>query len=258
MRIAGWMALLGMVALGSSCATGPGARREPLRIGVTANYPPLVFMRGPHVVGAEADLAVQLGADLGRPVQWVFLPWERLLGAVEAGEVDVGMAGLSVTRAREARVAFGDAYVENPLVAVVRRGEAGQYATAADVRGAGGNVGFMQGTAADAYVRQNVPGAKPLAIVQREDAAFQLSNRRLDAYVDDLAAAIHLVAANEARLEIVPVALEAQQLAWAVRPDDPELLRRSNEALARWRADGLLEQMLDRWMPYRKTVAAAP
>ena len=81
---------------------------------------------------------------------------------------------------------------------------------------------------------------------------FYLANQRIDLYIDDLAAAVGVVSRNENRLELVRIPLAPQDLAWAVRLDDGALRSQANEALARWRANGLLDQILDRWMPYRR------
>jgi ABC-type amino acid transport substrate-binding protein len=58
-------------------------------------------------------------------------------------------------------------------------------------------------------------------------------------------------------LELVPISLKPQQLAWAVRPDNTALKQQADAALARWRANTTLDQILNRWMPYRPALAAA-
>ena len=69
---------------------------------------------------------------------------------------------------------------------------------------------------------------------------------------------MQIVTQDESRLELVRSPLEAQQLAWAVRQGDDELRGQANAALARWRANGWLEQTLNSWMPYLQALAAAP
>jgi ABC-type amino acid transport substrate-binding protein len=139
----------------------------------------------------------------------------------------------------------------------VRRGEAGRYATADAVKGAMGGIGFLKATSAGSVVRREFKSGKAIPLSSPDDAVFHLVNQRIDLYIDDLAAAVDLVARNETRLEIVPVPLHEQELAWAVRPDNPELLQQANDALARWRASGWLDETLNRWMPYRRGLPAA-
>ncbi len=247
-----WMAALLMALMVSSCSSLK-APPKPLRVGVTPNYPPLIMLKGDKATGAECDFAVQLASELGRPLELMPVPWELQLEELEANRTDIIMSGMSVTPARQARVAFCDAYMDNPIVAVVRRGEGGRYPAAADILGASGGIGVLKGTAADTFARRSCKKGKVLPLATRDDVAFYLVNQRIDVYLDDLAAAIQIVTRYESRLELVKIPLESQQIAWAVRVDDENLKKQANEALARWRANGLLDQILDRWMPYLKT-----
>ena len=252
-----WLAVLAVAGVACSCATMKGGKLPPLRVGMAPNYPPLIMLQGEKAAGAECDFAVQLASELGRPLVLASIPWDKLIDELGAGRIDIVMSGMTVTPARQARATFCDPYMNNPLVAIVRRGESGAYATAEAVRNAGGNVGAMQGTSAAAYVRRHFSEAKIMPVATRDDVAFNLANRRMDLYVDDLAAAIDVASRGESQVELVRLALEPQQLAWAVRPGNEELRMQANEALARWRANGLLDQILNQWMPYRPAFSAA-
>ena len=48
--------------------------------------------------------------------------------------------------------------------------------------------------------------------------------------------------------------LDREDLAWVVRRQDSDLLERLNGALAQWRVDGTRALVLDRWMPYWRTL----
>lgn len=215
------------------------------------------MLRADKAAGAECDFARQLAADLGRPLQLLAIPWELQFEELDEGRVDILMSGLTITPARQARVAFCDSYMDNPLVAIVRRGETGTYPTVAAVENMAGKLGVLTGTSAAAYVRRVCQNAKILPLSLRNDAAFYLANQRLDIYIDDLAAAVDIVSRNEARLELVPISLKPQQLAWAVRPDNAALKQQANAALAHWRENGTLDRILNRWMPYRPALANA-
>ena len=94
----------------ASCANlGPAGFSEPaLRVGVSPDYPPVIFERDGEIVGIEADFAHRLGSDLHRPIEFVEIPFPDLLDALEAGEIDVVMSGLSSTPDRASRVLYGN------------------------------------------------------------------------------------------------------------------------------------------------------
>ena len=238
-----------------SCATTPNAQR-PLRVGVTPNYPPLIMMQGEKAAGIECDFAAQLSSELGRPLALIRVEWDKLFEELEAGHIDIVMSGMTITPAREVRATFCESYMDNPLIAVVRRGESGNYTTTNRVLGASANMGVLRETSADSFIRRNCFNAKVLPLSTREDVVFYLSNQRIDLYIDDLAAAVGIVSRNEERLELVPIPLTSQKLGWAVRLGDEELAQQANGALARWRSSGLLDRVIDRWMPYRQTLLA--
>ncbi len=249
MRQLRWMAA-GLVSLMvSSCGTVKSPP-QPLRVGVTPNYPPLIMLKGEKAAGVECDFAVQLAGDLGRPLELMPVPWELQIEELEANRTDIIMSGMGITPARKARVAFCTPYMNNPLMAVVRRGETGRFGSAADVFETTSGIGVLKGTSGDAFARRRCKKAKVLPLASRDDVAFYLANQRIDLYIDDMAAAVKIVSRYEARLELVRIPLESQEIAWAVRLDDEELKKQANEALARWRANGLLDQILGRWMPY--------
>lgn len=251
-----WLATGLVLTLAASCSTIPQSKTAPLRVGVTPNYPPIIMMQGNVAAGVECDFAAQLSQALGRPLVLIEVPWDKLLDELAANRIDIVMSGMTITPARKVRATFCDSYMDNPLVAVVRRGESGRYASANEVLNAAANVGVLRETSADAFVRRNCSNAKVLPLSSREDVVFYLSNQRVDLYIDDMAAAVGIVSGNEERLELVRIPLASQELGWAVRLGNEELKAQVNEALARWRANGLRDQILDRWVPYRSLLAA--
>jgi len=252
-----WISALLLALMVSSCSTPRGGKPGPLRVGVTPNYPPLIMKQGEKAAGVECDFAVQLAAELGRPLQILPVPWELLLEELEDGRIDIVMSGMTITPAREVRATFCDSYMNNPLVAISRRGESGNFPAANIILGWNGSVGVLTDTSADAFVRRSFPNAKILPLTSPDDVAFYLANQRIDLYIDDFAAAVGIVSRNETRLELVRIPLGTQELAWAVQLGDETLRLQANEALARWRENGYLDRILDRWMPYRQQIAGA-
>lgn len=90
----------------------------------------LVAIEGPSVSGPEADLVASFAAAQGAQVQWRPGGEEELMVALEAGELDVVVGGLSEESPWTDRVALTRPYAESrrgdaPFrhVLAVRRGE---------------------------------------------------------------------------------------------------------------------------------------
>ena len=86
----------------------------------------------------------------------------------------------------------------------------------------------------------------------RLEGLLALRRRTIDMFVHDGPSIAWLVSANEADLAGIFIPLNRENLAWAVRRDDPQLLAQVNQTLAAWKQDGTLSGVLTRWLPYLK------
>ena len=118
------LSLVVAVFFGCAAAPQPAGKTsqvsQTLRVGVTPDFPPLVFKQGNRVAGIEADLAMMLGEELGRPVKFVEMKWDEQIPALLEGKTDIIMSSMTVTRERQVRIAFSEPFLKSGLVAAVR------------------------------------------------------------------------------------------------------------------------------------------
>lgn len=95
-----------------SCAPGRDvslqARRGPagIRIGYAVEAP-YAFVQNGEVTGESPELAKRICLELGiRKIEWVQVPFDRLLPGLEQKRFDVIAAGMFITPERKRRVAF--------------------------------------------------------------------------------------------------------------------------------------------------------
>jgi polar amino acid transport system substrate-binding protein len=254
--------LAALVICGSaidSAAMGPAdtaqmPQRPLLRVGVTPNYPPMIFKLNNKITGMETDFAFLLGDALNRDVTFVELPFTELINALMEGKIDIVMSGMTVTQARQVRVSFTDPYLKIGQVAMMRVQDASKYSSLMRIRECNGSVGVIKGTTGEAYVRANFPKASPIITVKdAREAPDLLNNRRIELFVYDAPAIAWLVSENETTLKGFWEPLNDEYLAWAVNRDDQALLRAANTALATWKKAGTVNQLVKKWLPYWKT-----
>ena len=246
---------LAVMLLAACGPASPPARPAPatsamIRVGTSPDAPPVSFVQNGKVTGIEPDFAQALADQLGRPVQLVPMRWPDLVPSLLRGNIDIIMSGMTVTRARQVRVAFSDPYLQSGQVAVVRRDTVGRYSTLDAIRDATVNVGVRTNSTAAQWVRDNMRYATAVPYPNLEDAARELSQGRLDMFVTDIPIAAWMVSQHEGDLQLVRIRLTHEDIAWAFRPNDTQLLAATNGALARWRQDGTLRTILRRWLPY--------
>lgn len=248
------LAALAAALLLAACSSLPAQPAAPLRVGFTANYPPICMERDGLPAGLEYDFATALAKELGRPLVIVEVPWAEQIDALLGGRTDIIMSGMTATPARSARVRFCTPYMVNPLVAMCRAGDPANAASPDELLSTTATIGVLARTSAESFARHHFPRARIVPLSSRADAPLHIENSRIDYYVDDFAAIANLLSGDEARLDFLPWPLQGQNLCWALRPDQDDFRRDCDRILARWKESGELDRMLLRWMPYLESL----
>lgn len=236
---------------GACSTTSEEQKTQPdaLRVGVSTEYPPVIFKSVNTISGIEADFAKRLAAELGRPLQFVELAFESLIPALVGGGTDIIMSGMSVTEARRVRINFAAPYLRTQQAALIRIGDSKKYASTESLLRNASVIGVQPDTTGDVYVRRNFPNVHRMPLVRATLAPRALRTGEIDAFVYDAPGVFWMASANEA--ELLPGKLQSGEefLAWGVRRGDEELLGAVNSILARWKQDGTLNQILRKWLP---------
>ena len=85
-----------------------------LVIGI-AHFPPLVMEAERGFEGFDIDIWNEVSGAMGIESTFRLMPFSELLGAVERGEVDAALAGISVTLDREVALDFSHPYMRSGL-----------------------------------------------------------------------------------------------------------------------------------------------
>jgi len=248
--------ILSFVLLGG-CAT-PGVKTgetpvNPILVGVTPNYPPIIFRMGGEMTGLEADLARGLSEGLKRPLKFVEISWEGQIPALLEGKIDIIMSGMTITQARQVRITFSEPYLTSGLMIAFTAENASKYTSLADIKEFIPAVGFVADTTGEVYARNNFRDDNRMVPVKSaNEAALALKNGRIDIFVHDAPAIGWIVSENEAELRLLPEPLNIEYLGWGLRRNDRELLVMVNSLLNRWKNDGTLKAMILKWLPYWK------
>jgi len=248
--------ILSFVLLGG-CAT-PGVKTgeapvNPILVGVTTNYPPIIFKMSGEITGLETDFARRLSEELKRPIKFVEISWEEQIPALLERKTDIIMSGMTITQARQVRITFSEPYLTSGLMIAYTAENASKYTSLRDIKEYIPAVGFVADTTGEVYARNNFrDGNRMVPVKSVNEAALALKNGRIDIFVHDAPAIGWMVSQNEAELRILPEPLNIEYLGWGLRRDDRELLVMLNSLLSRWKNDGTLKATILKWLPYWK------
>ena len=244
------LAALSVALAGCGTLNTTAPSPDTLRVGITPNYPPLIFKENGKPAGMEADFARALGEALSRKIDFVELAWADQLAALEEGRIDIIMSGMSATDTRARRVAFSEPYLFVGQTLLVRAHDKYKYRYPQVIRFSNARIGVEEGTTGDIYVKNNCATATRVTFKSAEAAARALLKKDVDAVVHDTV----MVWQMEARFEQdglvgIHAPLTQEPLAWAVRRSDPALLAEVNRVRSEWISQGRLDEILFRWIP---------
>ena len=228
-----------------------GAKNR-LNIGVSTNYPPLVFKEGGRFQGVEIEFAHMLARELGRNVRAINIPWEKQIPYLLQGKTDVIMSGMSITPERAIRIAFTSPYLVTGLVAAIRNSDRELFRTKNDIMNKNIAIGVIRGTVGEKYARRNLTKASRIILFEQADhAAVALVNRTISVFIHDAPAVMWTVSKHAEDICGIWEPLNREEIAWGVRKGDGELLAQLNSIIEKWRKDGTIDEVINRWLPYK-------
>jgi len=225
-----------------------------LRIGVSTNYPPLIFKQGEDIVGVEADLAREFAAYLGKKPVFVEVSWADQIDQLMAGATDIIMAGMSVTQERLYQINFSKAYFKTGQMALFVNKPVFQHLDnfpALRAQVVSMRVGVVENTTGEIYVMENLSMARKVVRYKSSAAAIEaLKGDKIHILVYDGVGVLMLEAANrQYGFKKIPMFLTDEYIAWGVSKNNDALLTSANAFLDEIKGNGKLKEILSQWVP---------
>ena len=231
-------------------------RGPVLRVGISADAPPMAFHEHGRIAGLEADFARGLAQYIHRRLVFVELPWSKQIPALLAGKTDIIMSAMTITRARDYQISFSEPYMVTGQIALVRLRDVSKFGDGlTDLLSSIVRVGTVDATTGDLLILQHKAKGTVLHFKDADHGVQALLDRTIDAFVYDLPINLYL-GAKYADKGLVPVTipLSREYLAWGIRKDDQKLLQAANAYLKNLRGSGKLQQMIIHWVPFYRSV----
>jgi polar amino acid transport system substrate-binding protein len=114
-----FLLLSSLVAVGILAGCSPA---DPIRVGMDLRYPPFETVTTENEPeGISVDVAKAFGTYLGRPTEIVNTNFGGLIPALQSGEIDIVIASMSITAARQEVVDFTDPYFYFKIITLVNQ-----------------------------------------------------------------------------------------------------------------------------------------
>jgi cyclohexadienyl dehydratase len=233
-------------------ALSPGAAQHtpPLRVGVSADYPPFSFVPEADPTdfrGFDVAVARAFAADRQRELQFVRFRWPELLADLSADRFDVAMSGITVRPERSIAGIFSVPVMESGAVILVREGSS--YDDLASLDHPAARIAVNRGGHLERVTRAHFPRATTTAISQNAAVRRALLDGSADAAVTDTLEAPIWREGTEGILQLGPFTRDLK--AYLVHPDRGELAADLDAWLLARERDGTLAALRARHLGHR-------
>ncbi|MBQ6893911.1 MAG: transporter substrate-binding domain-containing protein [Clostridia bacterium] len=238
------MAVL-MVVLSFAACTSEEADvegKKVLKMGTNAAFPPYEFKEGEKFVGIDVEIAQAIAAELGCELEIVDMEFDSIITAVNQGEVDFGMAGMTVTEERLKEVDFTSSYATGVQSVIVAQGS--EIKSIDDLTGK--KIGVQLGTTGDIYASDDYGAENVIKYGKGADAVIALKGGDVDAVIIDNEPAKAFVAENEG-LEILGTEYAVEDYAIAIKKGNA-LLDEINAALEKLTGEGKIDEIISKYI----------
>ena len=212
-----------------------------LILGLDDSFPPMGFNdENGNIVGFDIDLAREVCKRLGVELQTQPIDWAAKEALLDAGNIDCIWNGMSITPARQLEVNFSSPYI-NAGVAVIVKADSG-YTTTDDLKGK--LIGVQLGTTSD-FEAEKITGLDNVAQYNTFlNAIMDLQGNKIDAVIIDKPVGQAILASlKDDTLQMVDMGLQADWYGIEVNKENPELLKKINDALAELEKEGFFDEL---------------
>jgi polar amino acid transport system substrate-binding protein len=219
-----------------------------IKVGTSADYPPFESVdESGNKIGFDIDLMTEIAKRLDVKLEWVDMPFDSLIAAVQEGKIDASISAFNYSEERDQTIDFSDAYYTSEDAFTVAEGFAGTIINPQDV--AAFKVGVQTGTTQDDWLTDTLvtDGALPEENLLRYDrvdqAMLDLKNGRIDVMMSDYVPA-QALAKQIGGLEIVyHGVLSAGPMNIVIPNEDAELQQAINDIIKQLQDEGFIDQL---------------
>lgn len=221
----------------------PDTEIRTLVMATNTDFPPYEYYQGGLITGIDIEIAELIARELGAELEITDMDYNGIIGAVQNGTADFGMAGIAVTADRSERVDFTDSYITNTQMIVVMQGS--------DISGAedlyGKKIGVVADSTADVYVTYDYGEDCAVRCRRSADVLMELKSGTVDAVIVSDTVAERWMLDNDS-IAVIGTPYVEEEYAIAVAKENTELLNQINAAIAKLEREGKIQAIADKYI----------
>ncbi len=223
------------------------ATKGKLIMATNAYFAPYEYYEGEKIVGIDVEIAEAIAKKLGLELEIKDMNFDTIITAVNAGDADIGVAGMTVTEDRLKEVDFSISYANGVQSIIVKEGSPIKTADDLFADGANYKVGVQLGTTGDQYCTGDLGKDRVTQYINGNEAIIALKGGDVDCVVIDNQPAKSFIANNKG-LSILETAYADEDYAIAIKKNNKALRDAIDNAIKELTKDGTIDAILAKYI----------
>jgi len=224
-------------------------QRGELIVGTMGNMPPLnMTAKDGEIFGLEPDLARMVAEAMNVRIKFVTKPFNELLPALEAGEVDMVLSGMTITPKRNLKVAFVGPYFISGKAFLTKIKTIAYADEAADANNPNTKIVALKDSTSQAFAEKYLDKTTLYTTGTYDEAVNMVLQDKVQAMVADYPiCVVSVFRYPDAGLLSVVTQLTYEPIGIAIPANDPLLMNWTYNTLNNIEGSGMLDELKLKW-----------
>lgn len=235
--------LLNLAATAAMAFGATTAQADDIVVATDTAFVPFEFIQDGEYTGFDIEMWQAIAQELGLDYELRPMDFSGIIPALQTGQVDVALAGITIKAERAEVIDFSDGYYDSGFrLMVAADSDIGSWDDLA-----GKTLAVKLGTSASDWAEANLPDTELRKFPNIDNAYLELRTGRVDAAMHDTPNVLYYIAqAGEGDVKAVGDQQMAHQYGIGF-PKGSELVGPVNKALANMREDGRYDAIYSKW-----------
>jgi len=224
-------------------------QRGELVVGTMAGMPPLnMTTKNGEIIGFEPDMARMMAEAMNVKARFVTKPFSKLLPALESGQLDMVISGMTITPHRNLKVAFAGPYFISGKAFLTKTKNIAMAKDPREINRANIKIAALKGSTSQAFAEQMIDKATVLTTDTYDEAVAMLMQDKVDAMIADYPiCVVSVFRYPDAGLLSIVTTLTYEPLGIAIPANDPLFLNWTQNMINGLKGSGMLDELKKKW-----------
>jgi polar amino acid transport system substrate-binding protein len=224
-------------------------KRGELRVGTSSSQPPFTMKsKEGQLMGYEIELAELLSDAMKLKLRFVQKPFSELFPALEKGEVDIIMSGMTITPERNIKFTFVGPYIVSGKSVLAKSKRISELDEMSEINRPTIKVAALKGSTSQTFVEKLAPKVELISTKDYEAAVKMVIADKADIMVADYPICVLSILRHpDAGLATLEAPLTIEPIGMALPPDAFQLHNLAANYLTALEISGVLESLEAKW-----------